>query len=104
MLSEHEKLFVDYWEKNREREGKLANQILQGIPLGLLFSMPVLLLVFTSRFWFKRADMLLAAKTNPWVLIIAVFLITVFFAAFYKRHKWDMKEQQYLELKGRNKE
>ena len=38
---------------------------------------------------------------NPFVLIVAVFLIIVFMAIFYKRHQWDMKEQQYLEIKSR---
>lgn len=93
-----QKYFVEYWEKNRERESKILTQLLFGIPIGLLFSLPVFLIVFTSRFWYKRADMLVNTRLSPWLLLIAVFIITVFVAIFYKRHQWDMKEQQYQEF------
>ena len=39
------------------------------------------------------------AQSNPMVLIVAVLAIAVFFAIFNKRHKWEMNEQRYLELK-----
>ena len=98
MLTENEQFFVDSWEKIRDHEKKLSTRILRGIPLGLLFSMPVMIVLFTGRFWYKRADMILYTKTSPWVLIISIFIITVLFAAFYRYHKWEMKEQQYQEL------
>ena len=98
MLTENEQFFVDSWEKIRDHEKKLSTRILRGIPLGLLFSMPVMIVLFTGRFWYKRADMILYTKTSPWVLIISIFIITVLFAAFYRYHKWEMKEQQYHEL------
>ena len=102
-MEERDKLFVEYWESHRERESKLLSQLLFGIPMGLIFSTPIILIVFTSRFWYKRADMLVNAKLNPWVLITAVFLIACFVAVFYKRHQWEMKEQQYREILKRQK-
>jgi hypothetical protein len=36
--------------------------------------------------------------------MIAIICIAVFMAVFYKRHQWDMKEQQYLELKAKEQE
>lgn len=99
MLEEREQLFLDYWATNRERESKLTTQLLYGVPMGLIFALPLFLIVFSSRYWYKRADMALNASFNPWVLILAVFLIVVFVAIFYKRHQWDRKEQQYLEIK-----
>src|SRR5687768_8682526 len=101
MLNEQEKAFVRYWEANRLNEKKFARQLLVGIPVGLLFSLPVFLILFSGRFWYKRADMLANTKLNPWVLIVAIFLITAFVAVFYKRQQWDRKEQQYLELKAK---
>jgi hypothetical protein len=41
------------------------------------------------------------AVASPTILIIAVILIAVFIAIFYKRYQWDQKEQYYLQLKAR---
>ena len=101
MLTEDELLFVDYWEKNRVKESKLFYQVLRGIPLGLLFSLPVLLMLFSGRFWYKRADIQMQTRLSPAILVIAIFLITLFFAVFYRRFQWDRKEQQYKELKAK---
>lgn len=100
MLSEKEKQFVEYWEANRLREKQLLPQLLYGIPMGLLFALPILIILFTGKLWYTRADMQ-ANTMSPFVLITAVIIIAVFIAVFYKRHQWDMKEQQYLELKSR---
>jgi hypothetical protein len=35
------------------------------------------------------------------VLLSAVLAITIFVAVLFKRHQWEMKEQQYQELKNR---
>ena len=96
-LSEAEKQeYIDYWEKNRLREKKLLNQLLIGLPLGILFAAPVLLNLFSR--WYKRADMEANSQMNPMVLLIAMLMITVFIAVFSRRHKWEMKEQQYREF------
>lgn len=102
MLSQEEKMFVEYWEENRLKERKILKQFLIGLPIGLLFGLPVIMLLFSGKFWYKRADMVANTQLNPFVLLIAVIIIVVFVAIFYKRHQWDMKEQQYLELKARH--
>jgi protein-S-isoprenylcysteine O-methyltransferase Ste14 len=99
MLDPKEKLFVDYWERNRLKEKQFFYQILTGIPVGLLFALPIVFLLFTSRYWFKRADMVANSELSPAVLIISVFIIALFFGVIRKRHQWEMKEQQYKELK-----
>ena len=76
-------------------------QLLVGLPVGALFGVPIILMLISGRFWYKRADMEANSYLNPFVLIIAVVIIIVFVAVFYKRHQWDMKEQQYLEIKAR---
>ena len=95
-LSESEELYIAYWEKNRLREKKLTNQLLVGLPLGVLFVSPILLNLFTG--WHKLAAVTKHLQVNPVVLIIAALLIIVFVAIFSRRHKWEMKEQQYREF------
>ena len=101
MNSEQEQLYIEYWEANREREGKLSTQLLYGIPIGILFSVPVLVILVSAKLWYKRADMAANSSLSPVLLISAVGLIAGFVAVIYKRHQWDMKEQQYLEFKAR---
>jgi hypothetical protein len=104
MLSQKEKEFVDYWKARREKEGRFTWQLMTGIPIGLLFSMPIFIIVFTSRFWYKRADMVAVSKLSPVVLVVAVMLIACFIAVFHRRVQWDKKEQQYLELQHREQQ
>lgn len=93
---------MEQWEMSREREGKLLFQFLKGIPMGMIFALPILILLFSSRFWFVRADMVANSQMSPGILMIAVLAITIFVGVLYKRHQWDMKEQQYQELKKRD--
>lgn len=101
MLTEREKEFVEYWEANRLHQKKIFTQLISGIPLGLLFALPVMLILFTGRLWYRRADMVAYSSASPLFISIAVFIIAIFFAVFNKRHQWEMKEQQYLELKAK---
>ena len=101
MLNEREKRFIEYWEANRAGEKKLFRQLLIGIPVGLLFTIPILLILFSGKLWYKRADAVANTQLNPVVLIIAVIIITAFVALFYKRHQWEMKEQYYRQLKAK---
>lgn len=101
MLNEKEKLFVEYWQENRMKESSPYYQILTGLPMGLLFSVPIILILLSGKLWYKRADMVANSKMSTVVLLLAVFLIALFVAVLYKRHQWEMKEQQYLELKAR---
>ncbi len=105
MLSEEEKAFVIYWEQHRDREKKVVKQWLMGLPAGLLFGIPILVNLFSG--WYKRATMDLNShisngEFNPLVLIIALLIIVSFIAIFSKRHKWEMNEQRYQELKAQN--
>lgn len=101
MLTESEKRFLEYWEANRLREKKINKQLLLGLPIGLLFAIPVLILLFSGKFWYQRASMEANSQTSPVILVIAIICIAVFVALFYKRHQWDQREQHYQELKAR---
>ena len=100
MLTQREKDFILYWEANRLRRRKVFRQFLIGIPIGLLFVIPIVI-NFASG-WYRRADMEANSPDfNPMVLFVALLLIVGFTAIFYQRHKWDQYEQQYQELKAR---
>lgn len=102
-ITEEEKKFIDYWEKNREKQKKLFYQLLVGLPLGVLFALPILINFLLGRFWYKRADSVGVSQFNPMVLIVAVVLIAVFIGVFNKKLKWDRNDQFYRELKAREK-
>jgi len=105
MITEEEKRFLEYWESRRDAEKKLLKQWLVGLPLGLLVGVPIMINFLSG--WYKKANVetnshIMSGDFNPLVLIIAVFLIISFTAIFSKRHKWDMNEQRYLEIKGKS--
>ncbi len=101
LLTEDEKKFLAYWEANRLRERKLTNQLMYGLPMGILFAVPIILNFLMGRFWYKRADAVGMSQFNPTVLVVAVLLIVVFIALINRRFRWEKLEQQYLELKAR---
>jgi hypothetical protein len=100
MLTQEEKDFIQYWENNRLRQKKIFRQFLVGIPVGLLFVIPIAI-NFASG-WYRRADMEANnGEFSPLVLIIALLLIVGFTAIFHRRFKWDQYEQRYRELLAR---
>ena len=103
-MDERERLFVEYWEARRLKEKSLLYQVLTGLPIGLLFGIPIILVLFSGRYWYKRADMVANSELSTVILMIAILLIAVFVAVIYKRHQWEMKEQQYLEIKARERQ
>jgi len=102
MLSPEENRFIEYWEKNRARQKKTFKQLLIGIPFGMLLAIPISINFFSS--WYKRAEMVRNSEDfNPVVLLVALLLIIGFVAIFSQKHKWDMREQKYLELLEKKK-
>lgn len=100
MLTQREKDFIRYWETNRLRRKKVVRQFLIGIPVGLLFVIPIVI-NFASG-WYRRADMEAnSSDFSPMVLLVALLLIVGFTAIFYQRHQWDQLEQRYQELRAR---
>jgi hypothetical protein len=103
MLTAQERDFIRYWEANRLRRKKLVRQFLIGIPIGLLFVIPIAINFGSG--WYQRADMEARSPDfNPMVLLVALLLIVGFTAIFYQRHQWDQYEQRYQELRGRLKD
>src|SRR5450432_1830867 len=100
MLSKEEEAFVSYWRANREKQKKTFRQFLLGIPLALLFVIPIGLNFFSG--WYKRAAMISnGSDFNPGILMLAMLLIVVFIAIFSRKFKWEQYEQRYKELMDR---
>jgi membrane protein YdbS with pleckstrin-like domain len=97
MITEEEEAFMIYWEQNRERQKKGLRQFLRGVPIALLFVIPIAINFFSG--WYKRAAMMVhTSNFNPGVLLLALLLITVFIAIFSRKFRWDQNEQRYQEL------
>lgn len=96
MLSQQEEKFLEYWKNNRVRERSVRSQLSLGFPIGLLIGIGILINFISG--WYTRATMVANSQSTPLVLIFAIILIAVFFSVFYKRHRWEMNEQRYMEL------
>lgn len=105
MLTEQEKRFVSHWEKVRQQENTFLRKLLGGLPFAILFSFPILLFVlcvylFLPDWYAKVSD---TGPSSMVAVVVAVLLITVFFAYFRMHFKWEMNEQLYLELRHKLK-
>jgi hypothetical protein len=97
MLSNEEEAFITYWRANREKQKRTFRQFLLGIPVALLFVIPICINFFSG--WYKRARMVAGTSDfNPGVLLLALVLIVVFIAIFSRKFKWEQYEQRYIEL------
>jgi len=72
-----------------------------GLPIGVIFAVPILVNFLLGRFWYKRADAVGLSQFSPTVLIIAVALISIFVAVLNRKFRWEKLENQYLSLKNR---
>jgi predicted permease len=48
--------------------------------------------------WYVRANMEANSKLNYLVLLLAILGISFFMAFIYRKFRWEMQEQRYLEL------
>jgi ABC-type dipeptide/oligopeptide/nickel transport system permease component len=97
MLTEEEENFILYWRVNRDKQKRGFHQFLLGIPLALLFVVPISLNFFSG--WYKRAKMITnTSDFSPGVLFLALLLILGFIAVFSRKFKWDQYEKRYIEL------
>jgi pilus assembly protein TadC len=96
MLTNDEKLFLEFWEKNRDGQKRFIRQLAAGLPMGLIFALPVLIAVIFHN-WYK--SMIYISNSQVIVIIIGVVGIAVFFAMFRMKFKWENNEQLYKELK-----
>lgn len=100
MLTDEENQFIEYWDKNREKESKFMYQLAYGLPRGLIFALPVLLAVIFHD-WYK--NMIPITKSQLVVISIAVLGIALFYTIFRMKFRWENNEQLYKELKFKEK-
>jgi len=102
MLTQEEKDFIEFWEKNREKRKKVSKQLFIGLPFAVLFVAAILISSLSG--WYKRAAMTINVNSSSVIiLLLASLLIVVFIVIFSVRYRWEMDEQRYLELKAREK-
>jgi amino acid permease len=102
MLTKQEKFFLEYWEKNREKEKKSLRYVFLGLPFGFIIGIAILLLLSSN--WYERAVMVAHSEVNPFIFLIAILSIAVFCGIFYKKYKWERNEQHYRELLQKKKQ
>lgn len=100
MLTEEEKKFVAYWQKERLQKKQYLRKLSIGLPLGVGIVLAVLASSLSG--WYERADMVLRGDGSVLiVIVIAVIAIVVFITIFSARHQWDQNEQQYQSFLGK---
>ena len=101
MLTPDEEKFLIYWEENRDKKISLWAELSVGLRFGLLISVAIILTYVTG--WYERATMAANGQSTPLVLVFGLILIIIFCSVFYQRHRREMNEQRYLELKYKQK-
>src|SRR6187402_200295 len=104
MLTEKESAFVHYWENNRIKEARFMRKVMGGLPMALIFCLPILLFIgivylYFPEWYTKISDTSVGSLV---MAVISVFGAVLFFAYFRMHFKWEMNEQQYLELKNKS--
>jgi hypothetical protein len=94
-LTDEERQFIAFWEKERSRRRKWIYPLLHNLPMGLLFGFPIALFFLLEaprhRSLISHADLIL--------IMICVILIAVFYALFRGYTRWDQYESHYKILK-----
>jgi predicted PurR-regulated permease PerM len=94
MLTEEEKKFVAYWQRERLKKKQYLRKLSIGLPLGVGIVLAVLASSLSG--WYQRADMVLRGDGSVLiVIVIAIIAIVIFVTIFSARHQWDQNEQQY---------
>jgi len=95
-----------HWEAVREQESRFMSKLSRGLPMAMLFGLPIILSVvavyFLSPEWYTKVSQ--EASGAIGTLIIAVCIIILCFSYFRMHFKWEMNEQLYMELKSRQQE
>ena len=96
MLSSVDEIFLAYWSRNREQQKTSIRPFLIGLSAG--FALGISLLLVLSTGWYERANMQANSRLSSIVFLLAILLISFFMAFLYRKFRWEMQEQRYLEL------
>lgn len=105
MITETERNFMQHWETVREPHGQFMSKLMRGLPMAMLFGFPIVLSLLAVRLFAKDWYMKLSKTSSGtfMTVVLAMFIIIVFYAFFRMHHKWEMNEQLYQELKFKEK-
>ena len=105
MFSQKELDFMTHWELVRYKESLFVSKLLRGLPMAILFGLPIILSVVAVYIlfpeWYTKISR--AASGVSIILVIAVLVTILFFSYFRMHFKWEMNEQLYQELKSKTK-
>lgn len=95
---------MQHWEKVREPESHFLSKLTRGLPMAMLFGLPIIFsliaVYFLSPEWYTKVSQ--AASGTLGTLVVAVVITILFFSYFRMHFKWEMNEQLYKELKSRD--
>ena len=102
MLDQEEMEFCAYWEQHRLEKKRWVRQLSVGLPLGVAIVAGISINLFSG--WSGRAQMVFFSEHSSLiaVLLLASVGIVLFMVIISARHRWEMNEQRYQELKQRN--
>jgi hypothetical protein len=103
MITEKDRQFMHYWEQCRDKENTFISKLSRGLPMAIIFSLPILLLVIVVRLFFPDWYTKIS-QTTPGMFISAIIAVTgivIFYAYFRMQYKWEMNQQLYEELKAK---
>lgn len=103
MITKEEEEFLIYWEKNREIENTFGRKLLGGLPMALIFSLPIILFVVFIRIFLPVWYMKISAVSPSMFIsvLLATLGVVIFYAFFRMQYKWENNEQLYKELKNK---
>jgi multisubunit Na+/H+ antiporter MnhB subunit len=105
MLTEKDEAFIRYWEHARLYEGSFWRKLLSGLPMALLFSLPVLLLIIAVKMYLPEFETRISkVPASVYVVVVAAVLLIALFFAYFRMHlRWEENEQFYKMLKEKQK-
>jgi len=103
MITEKETAFLRYWERNSEIENTFVSKLMRGLPMAILFGLPIILFVVVVKLFFPEWYMKIAGSSAGAFVtaVIAMIIVILFYAYFRMQFKWEMNDQLYKELKSK---
>lgn len=105
MISAQDEQFMAYWSEHGAKERTSVRPFLIGLSCGFAVGAAVMITLMSG--WYERANMEANSKLSGPVFMLAILVLSFFLAFFYRKFRWEMNEQRYLELcakKNRNKQ
>ena len=102
-MTDKDKAFIHYWEQNRQEQSSFTSKLLRGLPMAIIFALPIVLSVLVVLIFFPEWYMKISKNSSGAFItvVIAMVIVIVFYSWFRMHYKWEMNEQLYKELKAK---